>query len=121
MGIALKHPLRRPWTPVEEKLLGTRPDKEIAQQLKRDVQTVADRRRQLGIPHFIGKYRDWTLAEERLLGKVPDRELARRLGRTLFSIQNKRLKAGIPAAPNRTTGAGQMPRTGCLAPCRTVT
>ena len=68
--------------------------------LKRDRGTVGDRRRQLGIAHFVGKAREWTLAEERLLGKAPDRQLAQRLGRTMFSIQNKRLKLGIPAAPN---------------------
>src|SRR6266511_2715547 len=86
----------RAWTEAEIKLLGTRPDKEIAQLLKRHVTTVGDRRRELGIPHFVGNRREWTLEEERLLGTMPDKQLAHRVGRTLFSIRSKRLREGKP-------------------------
>jgi hypothetical protein len=41
---------RRAWTADEEVLLGTRPDAELARQLKRTVLGVATRRRTLQIP-----------------------------------------------------------------------
>src|SRR5437667_73218 len=94
--IALKNQARRPWTREEEKLLGTRSDKQVAQLLKRHINTVGTRRRQLNIPHFIGRNRDWTVAEERLLGTMPDKELAHRLGRTLYSIRSKRILLRLP-------------------------
>jgi hypothetical protein len=76
--------------------MGTASDADIARRLARDPKTVGDRRRELGIPHFIGKFREWTAQEMRLLGTKPDPELAVQLGRSLFSIRNQRLKSGVP-------------------------
>ena len=43
---------RRRWRPEEDKILGTRPDPDIAKLLRRQISVVAQRRRKLGVPTF---------------------------------------------------------------------
>jgi hypothetical protein len=87
---------RRPWTPAEDRLLGSASDEALTKKLGRSRTTITARRGKLGIARFP---RDgaWTAKEERLLGTVPDRELARRLGRTPVAVQARRVFKGIPS------------------------
>jgi hypothetical protein len=104
-GTLSPHYSLRPWTRIEEKLLGTDTDAEIGRQLGRDKTTVGERRRQLEISSTL---RYWTPEETKLLGTIPDAQVAQRLGRTLFSVQNRRLKLGIPhTTPGTETGSGK--------------
>jgi len=64
------------WTAEEERLLGTRPDRELAQ------------------PYPLNP---WTPREKALLGTMWDRKLAARIGRSEISVRMQRLKLGIPA------------------------
>jgi hypothetical protein len=85
----------RPWTRREERLLGTRSDKEIAKLLDRGIAVVLQRRHRLGIPSAIWRRRKWTPAEDRLLGTAPDAVLARKLGCARGAVQLRRSKLGI--------------------------
>jgi len=63
----------REWTEVDNALLGTVPDLEIAARLACHVETVRNRRRWLGIPAF--RAFRWTAAKDALLGTMHDHEL----------------------------------------------
>ena len=88
------------WTAEEERLLGTRPDREVAQLLHRTVRAIESQRHRLGIyrqPSIQLKARRWKPAELALLGTRIDSKLADRLGRTESSVGIQRRKLGIPA------------------------
>ena len=89
----------RAWTPKEEKLLGTKPDREVARMLKRSVGAVIARRKLKGVPYVNPVLRPWTKAEIVLLGKLSDDEIARRRGRSLKSVQAKRQELGLFVRP----------------------
>ncbi|MBI4662730.1 MAG: hypothetical protein HY735_28280 [Verrucomicrobia bacterium] len=92
------------WTAEEERLLGTRPDRELAQVLGRTVRAIESQRHRLGIyrqPSIRLKTRRWKPAEIALLGTRPDPELATRLGRSEGSVRVQRRKKGIPAFDQR--------------------
>ena len=92
------------WTAEEERLLGTRPDREMAQLLGRTVRAIESQRHRLGIyrqPSIRLKTRRWKPAEIALLGPRPDPELAARLGRSEGSVRVQRRKKGIPAFDQR--------------------
>jgi hypothetical protein len=93
------------WTLSELKLLGTRPDAEIAKLTKRTVLGVTLRRRRLKIPTFGSTFRRWTKAEDQLLGKLRDEELAKKLNRPISGIRQRRRKRGLrlPDAPKPWT------------------
>jgi hypothetical protein len=88
------------WTAEEERLLGTRPDREVAQLLHRTVRAIESQRHRLGIyrqPSIRLKTRRWKPAALALLGTRTDPKLADRLGRTEGSVRVQRRKLGIPA------------------------
>jgi len=87
----------RPWTPTKDKLLGTKPDAQIASVLGRTRGAVQNRRFMLGIlPMRADGAKLWTAEEVLQLGTGPDAEIARRLNRSKNSVQLKREKLGIP-------------------------
>src|SRR5262245_56189135 len=90
---------RRPWTPKEEALLGTRRDAELGKRLNRNILSVRTQRLMKTKVRFIKTPRRWTAAELRMLGRLSDSEVARRTGRFLAPARNKRLQLGIPRAP----------------------
>jgi hypothetical protein len=49
LGIPTANPEFRRWTSAEEKVLGTKPDREVASLLKRSVKSIIYRRLKLGI------------------------------------------------------------------------
>src|SRR5207245_88941 len=89
----------KPWLPEDEKVLGTRPDSQIAALLGRNRHQVVARRLRLGIPNFYERV-PWTRQEIKLLGKLPDKEIAKMTRHTLGAIQAKRqgLALADPAA-----------------------
>jgi hypothetical protein len=62
----------RKWTAKELKLLGQRPDRELAQRFQRSLQAIVTKRSLLGIPRCLaqGEPRPWTAQEEALLEPV---------------------------------------------------
>jgi hypothetical protein len=92
-------PNDRVWTPREEKLIGTMPDRAVAERLRRSVSAVAARRKLKEIPYLNPALRPWPEAEIKLLGKAADAEVAKRTGRTLKSVQDKRRKVGLLVRP----------------------
>src|SRR5216110_712390 len=84
------------WSEKEIKLLGTRPDEELARFLGRGINTVRYKRERLHIPVFDPAVRAWTRPELRLLGKATDEQVAKDIGRTRCAVQLKRHALGIP-------------------------
>jgi hypothetical protein len=76
-------------------LLGTARDAELARKLRHPLNSIADKRLQLGIP-ALPQLRRWTPAELALLGRLPDSEVARRTGREPSYVRRKRRLSGIP-------------------------
>lgn len=87
---------QRPWTARERRLLGTRPDREVAAMTGRKCGTVQVIRNSLGIPSFRArnKFR-WTPAKDRLLGKFSDETLAGRFGIYRKEVERRRHALGI--------------------------
>src|SRR5437667_6934650 len=71
---------QRRWTKAEEKLLGAKPDAEVASILGRSQFAVQIRRHSLGIPARSENRSAWTPQEDKLLGTLPDSEVAKILG-----------------------------------------
>jgi hypothetical protein len=92
-------PNDRVWTPKEEELIGTMPDRAVAKKLRRSVSAVIARRQQKEIPYLNPASRPWNEAEIELLGKASDETVAKRTGRTLKSVQDKRRKVGLLVRP----------------------
>ena len=88
----------RVWTRREDRLLGTRSDKEVAQIIGCKSGVVSARRYRLGITSALRKPRPWTPAEDRLLGTAPDRIVGRKVGRKFSSVQHRRSQLGIAPA-----------------------
>jgi hypothetical protein len=80
------------WTQEEDRLLGTQPDKVLAQKFGRPVSTVRHRRWK----KRIRVKRDWRPEDDRILGMRNDREIALLLGRSLTNVGWRRKKLGIP-------------------------
>ena len=95
-GGRLGKPLENEWKAHEDRLLGTKPDGEVARELGRSRAGVALRRQKLGIA--APEKPLWTREEERLLGTKPDREVAKMLGRSVSSVRNQRIRKKIWAA-----------------------
>jgi hypothetical protein len=83
-----------PWTPEEDKLLGTASDRLIATRLSRSRAAVMQRRRRLNIAGFksltISLQGNWGATELTMLGCYPDDEVATITGRGLKEVQAKR-------------------------------
>ena len=84
------------WTADEDRLLGTMPDRNLAQRLGRSPRTIIMRRRKLRLAPFRPPARHWSWAEEELLGTMPDRRLARRLNRSVQSVAARRRARHLP-------------------------
>jgi hypothetical protein len=80
----------------EDRLLGTMPDRLLAERLGCSRQAIVERRRKLRIPPFHPHRRPWSRAEEELLGTMPDKRLARRLNRSAEGVAARRAAKGIP-------------------------
>ncbi len=93
-------PNDRVWTPKEEKLIGTMPDREDAKKLRRSVSAVTARRRQKEIPYLNPVLRPWHDLEIKLLGRASDENIAKRTGRTLKSVRGKRQELGLLVRPH---------------------
>jgi hypothetical protein len=85
--------LVKEWRPEDDKILGTRPDRQVALLLGRLIENVAWRRRKLGIPCFY-ESRPWTPEQLELLGRKPDEEVASLTGHPLFAVRIKRRELG---------------------------
>jgi hypothetical protein len=81
------------WRPEDDKILGTRPDRQVAMLLGRLAENVAWRRRKLGIPCFY-ENRRWTPDQLELLGRKADQEVAALTGHPLSSVVIKRQELG---------------------------
>jgi hypothetical protein len=81
------------WTPEAVKLLGTRPDREVAKLIGRQPQAVNWNRRKLGIPCCY-KLPPWTPEHLELLGRKPDQEVASLTGHTLVAVKARRWRLG---------------------------
>jgi hypothetical protein len=76
------------------KLLGTKPDRVLAQNFGRRTGAVQGKRKSLGIPLCPDKH-FWQPADDNLLGKYPDEDVARFLKVTPHSVKTRRGKLGI--------------------------
>ncbi len=121
-GIRAFNPSRHFWTAADDRLLGTRPDDQVAIFGGATVKAVVHRRAKLKIPpaaqQIERQRRSWT--EDALLGTAPDAEIAHRLGRHTSSVQSRRLKLGIrhrtvrkrrPWTPEEDARLGTAPET----------
>jgi len=95
LGAPYLNRAKRRWTAREDRLLGTKPDREVGRILCRSPQAVLLRRLQLRKPNRHGDLRRWTSREVRLLGAKPDRAVAKLTGRTERAVRLKRWKARI--------------------------
>ena len=89
------------WTKEDHALLGTMPDKDVAERTGRTLGAVQARRYVFGVPYVmkrnpISKPPRWTPGRDRLLGTMPDSVLARKLRCSPFSVFNRRRKLKIP-------------------------
>ncbi len=96
------HPGRSPWTPEEDRLLGTLSDQEVADLTNRSRKAVMTRRRRLRKKCPTSSWTHWTPAQVELLGTKSDAELAKPLHRQKSAITAKRAKLRV-APPLRPT------------------
>src|SRR5438876_6862344 len=89
------------FTQKDKKMLGTKPDLEIARLLGRTEIAVRMRRHTLHIPDRFAGHRHYLPEEDKLLGTRPDEEVAEILGRPLSGVLTRRQTLGIPKV-NRT-------------------
>ncbi len=94
------------WTKRALRGLGKVPDAEIAAELGCSKETVARKRRKLGIR--LVNIRPWTPEEHALVGTLPDRVVARKIGRTRAAVANRRrshlhIQLAEPAPPIQWT------------------
>lgn len=84
------------WTPEMDALLGTLPDRAVAEQLGVSPLSVSARRAQLGIPPYRSRHRDisWTPEMDALLYTAPARELAERWGVSASAVKARRRRVG---------------------------
>lgn len=87
--------LTKKWSSADDKVLGTRPDAQIAALLKRSVTNVAWRRKELGIAPY-HKINLWLPEQLALLGTMSDEEAARLTGHPVKSVEGKRIALGRP-------------------------
>lgn len=89
------------WTPEMDALLGTLPDRAVAERLGVSPLSVSDRRAQLGIPPYRSQHRDipWTPEMDALLYTAPARELAERWGVSASAVKARRRRVGCRPSP----------------------
>src|SRR6266581_3126437 len=96
-GYCVVNPDDKPWTPEEDKLLGTESDEVIAKKLGRTFIAVSYRRQQKHIPTAGKQYRAWTGEEEKLLGTDTDTAIALHLHRSAIDVRWRRETLGVKA------------------------
>ena len=96
LGIENPFLMVKPWTEQERRMLGTEPDRAVAQKLGRAWKSVIHERNSLGIP-AVRIVPQWKEQETRLVGTEPDKVIAEKLGRTLRSVIHKRHALGLPS------------------------
>ena len=91
----------RGW-PGKNRLLGAKPDTELAVQLNRTRLDVYWRRIKLGIRPAVERspHRNWKSEEDKLLGTASDAVIGRKLGRTAASVQLRRLRLWLRSHGN---------------------
>ena len=84
------------WTPEMDALLGTLPDRAVAERLGVSPLSVSARRAQLGIPPYRSRHRDirWTPEMDAALYTAPARELAERWGVSASAVKARRRRVG---------------------------
>lgn len=87
------NPDARAWTADENRLLGTMPDRTLAQQLQRTIGAVRARRRMLGLPPVVSA-KPWLPEHLTLLGKVSDGDASQITGHPISSVRSKRISLG---------------------------
>jgi hypothetical protein len=105
LGIPVFNSKRHPWKPEDERLLGTRPDDQVAMLLRTTVKAVRHRRASLKIPacpRQIEQQRQvWTEQEDEVVRKFPADEAVRRLHRTRAAVLVRRRILGIRQSIHR--------------------
>src|SRR5207245_11191511 len=81
------------------------PDRDLARELGRTVESVRQKRRKMRIPGSERPLqRPWTESDDALLGKWPDTVLAEKLNRTPESVAARRRSRGIAPAQVLSNG-----------------
>jgi hypothetical protein len=88
-------PKHRFWTRSEKKLLGTMPDKDLAERINRTLEAIRWRRLRMKLPPSNPKWKPWTEEHLTLLGKLSDKEVAACTGHPIASVQATRYRLGI--------------------------
>ena len=100
-GIRIFDPKKHHWTPADDKLLGERPDSQVALFLGISRIAVLHRRCRLRLlrpgAEKYARPRPWPPEEDALLGTALDAELADKLRRTLSDVSRRRHRLGIPS------------------------
>ena len=99
-GIPICDPKKHRWTADDDKLLGLRPDAQVALLLRVSVEAVKHRRHQLrvslpGQERTMAVPKPWRAEDDALLGTISDQEVAQRLGRSATSVKARRARLGI--------------------------
>jgi hypothetical protein len=89
--------IQRSWTAVEDRQVRTLPPQVMARQTGRSLQSVYQRRRQLGVRNARSGSipRGWTTAEDEMIRTLPVREVVRRTGRCRASVYMRRYQLGM--------------------------
>lgn len=100
-SVSQNRPFKRSqdWTKKETALLGTMPDKQVAERLNLGCGTVRQMRVALGIPpcgHKLTSGNLWSPTTIARLGKTTDREISKALGVSHQRVAQKRKALGIP-------------------------
>lgn len=93
----------KPWSPREDKLLGTNTDAAIAAKLGRTRAAVETRRLRLQIAAYHSRSRQWTVAEIQLLGTMSDADLADQLGCRRLHVLQTRQRHGVACYASQNT------------------
>jgi hypothetical protein len=106
-GLPIFNPKHHQWKPADDKLLGERPDAQVAMLLGISKLAVHHRRSRLGIaPAGGSKFappKSWQPEEDALLGTAPDTEVARKLGLAIATVSRRRHHLGISPRGHRWT------------------
>ena len=101
-GIPVFNPKKHWWTAEDDKLLGLRPDAQVAMLLGVAVSAVKHRRQQLrillpGQERRATHPKPWAAEDDAMLGTVSDAQVAQRLGRTVSCVKARRVRLGTPS------------------------
>ncbi len=86
------------WTPREDAMLGTMPDRIVAAEIGRTESAVSARRHHLGLAAHKQHAHRWTKRHLALLGTMSDAAVAAKIGLRRNAVIKKRLSLGIKTA-----------------------